>query len=87
MSGAPLHDPRGLPPEPSFLGTTWSGFTPDLIDEIPPADRDQASFLLMDLISGDVISRTPGMEGAQAGLAGPIRVIEISEQAHISPAG
>jgi len=76
MSGAPLQIPRGLPPTPAFQGDGWPGFSPDLVDEIPAADRDQDTFLLLDLITGGVIRRSPGVDGALAGLAGPIQVIE-----------
>jgi hypothetical protein len=72
LSGSPLQAPAGLPAAPAFQGPGWAGFDLDLIDEIPPADRDQGSFLLLDLADGGVIRRTSGAEGSRATLAGPL---------------
>jgi hypothetical protein len=72
LSGAPLQIPRGLPPGPAFQGSAWPGFSEDLIDEIPGSERDQDTFLLVDLATGDVIRRTAGASGAPSSLAGPI---------------
>ncbi len=79
LSGAPLQIPRGLPPTPAFQGRGWPGFSEELIDQIPPADRDQGVLLLVDLETGGVIRRVPGLSGATGGLAGPIQ--DVTRQA------
>ena len=71
-SGSPLQPPAGLPADPAFQGTGWIGFDRDLVDEVPPADRDQSVFLLLELSDGGVLRRTPGFVGASGSLAGPV---------------
>ncbi|MBU1493938.1 MAG: hypothetical protein KJ956_08230 [Actinobacteria bacterium] len=76
QSGSPLRPPQPLPATPAFQGDPWPGFSSALIDEIAAADHDVIEFVLVDIVTGEAIRRTPGIPGAQASLAGPIYVVE-----------
>jgi len=72
LSGSPLAAAQPRPAAPAYAGTAWPGFRPALADEITPAPADVAEFVLVDLVTGAPIRRTPGVGGAAGSLAGPL---------------
>jgi len=75
LSGSPLRSAQPMPAAPSFQGEGWAGFSSASLDEVTPSDHDVNEFLLVDIGSGALIRRAPGIPGALASLAGPIYVV------------
>jgi len=76
LAGSPLRPPQPLPTTASFQGEPWPGFGRQFIDEVAASDRDVIEFVLVDIVTGEPIRRSPGIPGALASLAGPVYVIE-----------
>ncbi|NIR39348.1 MAG: hypothetical protein GWN79_17835 [Actinobacteria bacterium] len=76
LSGSPLRSPQVLPSEPVFEGSSWDGFLGVGASSVAPAGRPVDEFLLLDIRSGDPITRGSGIDGALAALAGPVVGIE-----------
>jgi len=75
LSGSPLRPPQPLPAAPSFEGEGWPGFSSASLDEVTPSGHDVGEFLLVDIGSGALIRRAPGMPGSLASLAGQVYVV------------
>jgi hypothetical protein len=70
LSGSPLRPPQGLPTRPNFEGPSWDGFLGVEASAVDPVGRP--SVVLLDIRSGAPITRESGVDGALAGLAGPV---------------